>query len=100
MNGPGRKSLKRRVHELEIQVPRTGGGPIIVFERDIPPGEKPKPWYDFDGRPRSPIVIRLDTRPAPDPDDDELDDMALETAESSSEQPWWGDALESEETDR
>jgi hypothetical protein len=99
MNGPGRKSLKRRVSDLELQVPpRRDGGPIILFEWEIPPGEKPKPWYDFDGRPRSPIVIRLDTRPAPEPEDD--DDLALETAESSTEQPWWGDALEYEETDR
>jgi hypothetical protein len=94
MNGPGRKSLKRRVADLELQVPpKRDSGPIILFEWEIPPGEKPKPWYDFDGRPRSPIVIRLDTRPAPEPDDD----LALETAESSTEQPWWG---EYEETDR
>ncbi len=95
MLGSGRKSLKRRVADLELQVPpKRDSGPIILFEWEIPPGEKPKPWYDFDGRPRSPIVIRLDTRPAPEPDDD---DVALETAESSTEQPWWG---EYEETDR
>ena len=97
MNGPGRKSLKRRVAELELQVPpRRDSGPMVIFERDIPPGEKPKPWYDFDGRPRSPLVICLDTRPAPEPDDD-LADVALETAESSADQPWWG---EYEETER
>jgi hypothetical protein len=100
MNGTGRKSLKRRIADLELQVPpRRDSGPIILFEWEIPPGEKPKPWYDFDGRPRSPIVIRLDTRPAPELDDD-LDDVALETAESRTEQPWWGDALEYEETDQ
>lgn len=100
MLGSGRKSLKRRVSDLELQVPpRRDGGPMVIFEWDIPPGEKPKPWYDFDGRPRPPLVIRLDPRPAPEPDDD-LDDVALETAESSTEQPWWSEALEREETDR
>jgi hypothetical protein len=97
MIGPGRKSLKRRVADLELQVPsRRDGGPMVIFERDIPSGEKPKPWYDFDGRPRLPLVIRLDPRPAPEPDDD-LEDVALGTAESSAEQPWWSDALEGEE---
>jgi hypothetical protein len=32
--------------------------------------------------------------------DTRLDDLALETAESNAEQPWWGDALEHEETER
>ena len=97
MKGPGRKSLKRRVSDLELQVPpRRDGGPMVIFEWDIPPGEKPKPWYDFDGQPRQPLVIRLDTRPAPEPDND-LGDVAIETAESSAAQPWWSDALEAEE---
>jgi len=97
MLGSRGKSLKRRVAELELQAPpRRDSGPMVIFEWDIPPGEKPKPWYDFDGRPRLPLVIRLDTRPAPEPDDD-LEDVALETAASSAEQPWWSDALEGEE---
>jgi hypothetical protein len=98
MSTPGRKSLKRRVTELELQVPsRRDGGKMILFEWEIPPGEKPKPWYDFDGRPRPPIVICLDTRPAPEPDDDDLEDVAPETAESSAEQPWWSEAFKGEE---
>jgi len=96
----GGKSLKRRVAELELQAPpRRDSGPMVIFEWDIPPREKPKPWYDFDGRPRPPLVIRLDPRPAPEPDDD-LDDVALETAESSTEQRWWREAIDREETDR
>jgi hypothetical protein len=45
MSGPGRKPLKRRVFDLELQVPpRRDSGPIILFEWAIPPGEKPKPY--------------------------------------------------------
>ncbi|MEA2562255.1 MAG: hypothetical protein QOH06_3759 [Acidobacteriota bacterium] len=39
---------------------------MILFAWEIPEGEKPKPWYTMDGQPRSPIVIRLDERPAPE----------------------------------
>lgn len=93
MNGPGRKSLGRRVRELEERTPKGGGGKMILFEREIPPGERPKPWFDIYGCPRPPVVIRLDTRPAMIPEEDLAYIEELETSgtrrEEAEETGWW-----------
>jgi hypothetical protein len=82
MNGPGGKSLGRRVRELEERTPKGGGGKMVLFEWEIPPGEKPKPWFDIYGQPRPPVVIRLDPRPAMIPEEDIEEEQAKETG-------WW-----------
>lgn len=98
MNGPGRKSLSRRVRELEERTPKGGGGKMVLFEWEIPPGEKPKPWYGMDGRPHPPVVIRLDTRPVEIPPEDlALVGEGYSTPSQSGEAPWWAYALEGEE---
>jgi hypothetical protein len=63
MNGPGRKSLSRRVFELEAATGKGLRGVKIVFEHDLPPGEEPE-FRDSWGNPSRVIVIRLDSRPA------------------------------------
>lgn len=99
MNGPGRKSLRRRVQELEERTPRKGGGKMILFEWEIPPGETPKPWFGVDGRPRPPIVIKLDTRPVEIPPEDLIFSESDLPAQSRPEEslPWCAFALEGEE---
>lgn len=89
MNGPGRKSLRRRVLELERQMtPRRGGGKMILFDWEIPPGERPKPWFDFYGRPRPPVVIKLDSRPAVIPEED-LVYIESGRRREEAEAGWW-----------
>jgi hypothetical protein len=93
MNGPGRKSLGRRVQELELLTPKKGGGKHILFEHELVPGERPKPWFDIYGCPRPPVVIRLDTRPAMIPEEDLAYIEELETSgtrrEEAEETGWW-----------
>lgn len=91
MNGPGRKSLGRRVRELEERTPKGGGGKMVVFESKIPPGERPKPWFDIYGRPRPPIVIRLDPRPPMISEEDRSYIEGLEKRETGEpeEAGWW-----------
>ena len=93
MNGPGRKSLGRRVRELEERTPKGGGGKIVLFEWEIPPGERPKPWFDIYGQPRPPIIIRLDPRPAMIPEEDlaciEESERRGREREKAEETGWW-----------
>lgn len=91
MNGPGRKSLGRRVRELEERTPKGGGDKMILFEWEIPPGERPKPWFDIYGRPRLPIVIRLDPRPPMISEEDRAYIEGLEKRGTGEpeEAGWW-----------
>lgn len=94
MNGPGRKSLGRRVQELELLTPKKGGGKHIVFEHELVPGKRPKPWFDIYGRPRPPLVIRLDPRPPIIPEEDLAYIEALDRRDQGrggepEEAGWW-----------
>jgi hypothetical protein len=91
MNGPGRKSLRRRVQELEQMTPKKGGGKRILFEHELVPGERPKPWIDIYGQPRPPLIIRLDPRPAIIPEEDLAYIEGLEKRDTGEpeETGWW-----------
>jgi hypothetical protein len=91
MNGPGRKSLGRRVQELELLTPKKGGGKHIVFEHELVPGERPKPWIDIYGRPRPPLIIRLDPRPAIIPEEDlaYIEGLEKPATGEPEEAGWW-----------
>ena len=67
MNGPGRKSLGRRVQELETATGKGLRGVKIVFEHDLAPGEEPE--FQAWENPSRVIVIRLDSRPATIPEE-------------------------------
>lgn len=89
MNGPGRKSLGRRVQELEQMTPKKGGGKRILFEHELIPGERPKPYFDIYGRPCPHIIIRLDPRPAVIPEEDLAYIESSRRTEEVEETGWW-----------
>ena len=103
MNGPGRKSLSRRVFELETATPRKARGKKIVFAKDLAPGEAPQPYIDPWGKPSPVVIIRLDTRVVEIPE--EFKGVIPGTyglAEPSrpvrepGEEAWWDDLLSEE----
>jgi hypothetical protein len=90
MNGPGRKSLGRRVQELEQMTPRKGrSGKRMLFEHELIPGEQLKPWFDGYGQRRPRIIIRLDSRPAMIPEEDLAYIESGWRKEEAEETGWW-----------
>lgn len=65
-----RRSLQRRVRDLEEQAPRSGPcGPLVAI---LPEGVSLEefratlePWYTPLGEPRRPVIVMEDDRPSP-----------------------------------